>query len=502
MGDTVWYLNSAEGPVGPYAPVDLRQMLAAGQITSEWYVWREGLGEWMKLGDVPELSPQPVVPVAPVAPVASAQPAQEAKTKLSGANVLARAVAAKAQSYGGVAPAAKAAPSAAGTVDPRQEPAAVLTAASATVPSVASELAGDDFPEPVIIRAPSRGKQVLKSLGRVGGILLVLALIGGAAGYYQYGDDLFVMLGLVEPPPPPAPPVPTMSEEERHARETYTRYQSAIEAGDLGALEELIDLERAARISDGSGEHLLGELRAARPSKPATIGGADVTPEAVTFQLSAPGSDGKLSGSAVLVREEGTWRVMSETWQLPPPDTAALEAALFDSSVPGTGTASLSKDTVTNPVIGPESDILRLVTGSVGSTDLSDSRRAVLEFRSGVGPDARRLEVAFDPARRGRQKIDGQQASLSFISSNAQVFAPDGEVFVEVVQPYTGAEDGTCRAVIKRATLSSGGDSFSLAIAIEIRGIPVRPASVATPKASPVADAAADTGSAADPAAP
>ncbi len=485
MGDTVWYLNSAEGPVGPYAPVDLKQMVAAGQVTGEWYVWREGFAEWMRIADVPELSAPaaaPAPPPQPPVPHAHAAASQPANTKQSGANVLARAVAAKAQTYGGVAgkPGAAATPAADPAV-PRgastggavaEAPSGAL--AAATVPGGASGSI-DDFPEPVIIRAPSRGKQMAKSLGRIAGILAVLAVIAGGVGYYQFGDDLFVMLGLVDPPPPPPTPVPTMSAEEKSARETFARYQAAIEAGDLGALEELVSIERAARISDGAGEALLAELRANRPETPATIAGADVTPEAVTFLLAAPGPAGKLSGSAVVAREEGAWRVASETWQLPPPDTAALEAALFDASVPGTGTAALAKDTVQNPAFGPESDVLRLVTGAEGATDFSDSRRAVMEFRSGVGASARRLEIAFDAARRGRQKIDGQQASLSFIASNAQVFAPDGEVFLEVVQPYSGSADGVCRAVIKRATLSAGGDSFSLAIAIEIRGIPVRP---------------------------
>lgn len=493
MGDTVWYLNSAEGPVGPYAPVDLRQMKAAGHITDEWYVWREGLAEWQRLGDVAELQAQPTAspaaPAPPSRPAPAAQPAQaaQASSPQSGANVLKAAAARGPQA---ARPAAAAQPA-----QPAQpvQPAAATAAPAPTAPAPSVEAE----PEPIIIRAPSKGKQALNSLGRIGAILLVVAAVGGGVGYYLYGDELFVMLGLVEPPPPPAPPVSQVSPEEQQAKRAYMEYQKALEAGDRDKLGELLNADRALLLEDTAVD-LVAALRAARPADPAVIAGADPTPEAVTLVLKAPAPDGgKLDGMATVILEEGSWRVAGETWQLPAPDTAALEAALFGEGLDGAGLAAIAKETVPFPALGPESDILRLVVGAEGSTDLSDSRKAVLEFRSGVGAGARRLEIAFDASKKGRQRIDGQQASLSFIASDAQVWAPDGEGTLEVVQPFTGAADGTTKVIVRRLTLSSGGSSIPVSITIDISGSLAPRAGAATGEGAPPA-----TGGEGDTAAP
>lgn len=492
MSDRPWFLNAAEGPVGPYAAADLRAMCEAGQITDDWYVWREGQSEWMRLGDVAELKAAPApapVPPAPSAAAKGAQPgAAQAGGPLSGANVLAKAVAAKGQAKAAspivASPAGAAAPSAqpASAASANPAPAAVSEPAPAEAPD----------PEPIIIRAPSRGKQIASSLGRLLVILLVLAAVGGGVGYYLYGDELFVMLGIVEPPPPP-PVVPTVSPEETAARRVYLDYQKAITDGDRDRLGELLTAERAALLQDTTVD-LLADLRAARPETAATVASADVTPEQVTLKLNAPGPSGRLEGSAVIVREEGEWRVSEEAWKLPVPDTAALERALFETGLLGLGDAAVAKDSVPVPAIGPESESLRLVVGTVGATDFTDSRKAVLEFRSGIGRDARRLELSFDATKRGRQKIDGQQASLSFIASNAQVFSPDGEGSLEVVQPYSGAPDGVVRVVVRRLTLSSGGVSFPVSIAITCTGS-------LRPSVGAAAVAAADTVAAPAPAA-
>ncbi len=54
-GEGVWHVVVAGDQQGPYTPEQLGQMMAAGQIDWEAYVWREGFEGWLPARDVPEL---------------------------------------------------------------------------------------------------------------------------------------------------------------------------------------------------------------------------------------------------------------------------------------------------------------------------------------------------------------------------------------------------------------------------------------------------------------
>jgi membrane protease subunit (stomatin/prohibitin family) len=69
-----WYLGVGGRQVGPVAPDDLGARLAAGELTRETLVWRQGMASWTPAGDVPELQPvfasvpPPLPPTLPPTP--------------------------------------------------------------------------------------------------------------------------------------------------------------------------------------------------------------------------------------------------------------------------------------------------------------------------------------------------------------------------------------------------------------------------------------------------
>src|SRR5262245_14383979 len=48
--EAVWHLVIDREQVGPLSPVELQQKWAAGEIDAETYAWREGFGDWQRVG--------------------------------------------------------------------------------------------------------------------------------------------------------------------------------------------------------------------------------------------------------------------------------------------------------------------------------------------------------------------------------------------------------------------------------------------------------------------
>ncbi|MCZ7683345.1 MAG: zinc-ribbon domain-containing protein [Sandaracinaceae bacterium] len=54
-GDAVWHIVIEGDQQGPYSPAQLGEMLAAGSIGWDAFVWREGFDDWKPAQDVEEL---------------------------------------------------------------------------------------------------------------------------------------------------------------------------------------------------------------------------------------------------------------------------------------------------------------------------------------------------------------------------------------------------------------------------------------------------------------
>jgi predicted Zn finger-like uncharacterized protein len=71
--DAVWHVVIGRDQVGPMTGRDVRDRFAAGEITLESYIWREGFGDWQRLSDVSDFADVASAPgVGAGAPVAAA----------------------------------------------------------------------------------------------------------------------------------------------------------------------------------------------------------------------------------------------------------------------------------------------------------------------------------------------------------------------------------------------------------------------------------------------
>lgn len=59
MADQNWYYSSGGQQVGPISQTDLQARIAAGQLSPQDHVWRDGMAQWQPLFTVPELQGQP-----------------------------------------------------------------------------------------------------------------------------------------------------------------------------------------------------------------------------------------------------------------------------------------------------------------------------------------------------------------------------------------------------------------------------------------------------------
>ena len=58
-GSTQWYLGVDGQQVGPLAPAEVKARVTAGTATNDSLVWRAGMSDWVRLGEVPELEAAP-----------------------------------------------------------------------------------------------------------------------------------------------------------------------------------------------------------------------------------------------------------------------------------------------------------------------------------------------------------------------------------------------------------------------------------------------------------
>jgi len=132
-----WYIVVEGEQVGPLAESDIAGRLARGEITDETLVWKEGLGDWMKLSAVPELVQASASPGTGAAAPASAEPAparrESSRMRAHGAaNDAARAAAPAEDVF------SKPAPVAGGSADLFASPAIGMAAVAAEMPAAAS----------------------------------------------------------------------------------------------------------------------------------------------------------------------------------------------------------------------------------------------------------------------------------------------------------------------------------------------------------------------------
>lgn len=62
---TQWYYSLSGEESGPVEQAQLVSMLSDGSLRPDTYVWREGMADWKRAGDVSELRTGPTPPAPP-----------------------------------------------------------------------------------------------------------------------------------------------------------------------------------------------------------------------------------------------------------------------------------------------------------------------------------------------------------------------------------------------------------------------------------------------------
>ncbi len=66
-----WHYIGNYGQIGPIGDDQMRELISVGGITPTTLVWRPGLEDWARAGELPELAsqfPEPIVPAVPPGP--------------------------------------------------------------------------------------------------------------------------------------------------------------------------------------------------------------------------------------------------------------------------------------------------------------------------------------------------------------------------------------------------------------------------------------------------
>lgn len=68
-----WFYGKDNAQHGPVSDLEIRNMVASGQIDMNTIVWREGMTDWLPMKDVPEFQPSSGNPSGTASPYASPQ---------------------------------------------------------------------------------------------------------------------------------------------------------------------------------------------------------------------------------------------------------------------------------------------------------------------------------------------------------------------------------------------------------------------------------------------
>lgn len=72
----MWYFESNGTQQGPEETAQIQQRLSSGELSGATLVWREGMGDWTPLSQIPEFSPTAAVAPQPQAAVGPYSPPQ------------------------------------------------------------------------------------------------------------------------------------------------------------------------------------------------------------------------------------------------------------------------------------------------------------------------------------------------------------------------------------------------------------------------------------------
>lgn len=107
----------------------------------------------------------------------------------------------------------------------------------------------------------------------------------------------------------------------------YKNYQKAIAKGDVASAKFFLSNGRRAQLANKSNEAALAEMDVIEPKEHLRLHDEIIDGDDATLIVAADVAENKSTGRIELVREQGTWKILSEMWDLggapedqPPPD--------------------------------------------------------------------------------------------------------------------------------------------------------------------------------------
>ena len=95
----------------------------------------------------------------------------------------------------------------------------------------------------------------------------------------------------------------------------YLDYRSAMIAGDIQALKNLVVKQKAQELNAPEADQMLALARAMYPAS-AKVTGIAVQGDAATLTASAPVEGGTMEGTVHLLKEDSVWKVYDEKWEM------------------------------------------------------------------------------------------------------------------------------------------------------------------------------------------
>ncbi|MBI5639227.1 MAG: nuclear transport factor 2 family protein [Nitrospirae bacterium] len=103
--------------------------------------------------------------------------------------------------------------------------------------------------------------------------------------------------------------------DETAVQEAYTDYRKAMLSGDIEALKNLVSKDKVRELEGPNAARMLQFAKSVMPSQ-ANITEVKVEGDRATLSLQSAAEGGTVSGTARLVKEDGSWRISQENWKM------------------------------------------------------------------------------------------------------------------------------------------------------------------------------------------
>lgn len=300
------------------------------------------------------------------------------------------------------------------------------------------------------------------------------------------------------------------SKKHTDVENAYKEYREALKSGDIESLKKHISQERVHEFDGDNAATILELARELSPSH-VHVTGTYVKGNAATLTVSAVEKGSAINGIVHLLKENGTWKIYEDNWEVkigmtdtseqvpteqtleqfpseqiseeagPPSKEAAPEGA--------TGEAVIVKDGV--------KEVYPLNTGFFSETRFDDPKKAEIQFQfpGEEFSNARRIEMTLDATKAGthyadgkaindsmfhdkelnigEQTPEGRTAIFRFVADGGQIFPPKDACVINITSSYTATPNGVFAGEISDCIVHSAGIDYNISSVIFImRGVP------------------------------